>query len=230
MEKPDQNRFEKSRRIVTRSGGILRGEFASCRFQSQIKWEEGIEKDFLALIEFSARVKNVISQPFKAIFVADGNRTSRTPDFLVDMDHERIIVECKPEERLKDPRVIEHLRAAENQFVNHGYRYEVVTDKTIRCGNALRNAKRLLRYRLRPLQQRHEIERIHQCKELLREKHTSLTFSDAVSLLGSETDVFVLIASGLVHIDFQLPITSETIISFDLIKESPDAASFLFTK
>ncbi len=228
MNKSDLTSFQKPRNIVTRSGGILRGEFSSCRYKKQIKWEECIEKDAVALLEFSSHVRDVVSQPFRANFVDDGKSTSRTPDFLVTTFSEKIILECKPKSTLLDPLMKEHLAVAKKHFESFGYRYHIVTDESIRTGHALRNARRLLRYRVRPLQPKHETRRIHLCLDRLQSKFSSLTLSQAANILESEVDAWVLIASGAVHVDFRFPINADTRLFFEPLEENQDASSFLF--
>lgn len=228
MQTLNEDGFKKSRNIVTRSGGILRGEFASCRYAKQIKWEECIEKDAVALLEFSSHVVNVVSQPFRSCFTIAGKTTSRTPDFLIVTKFEKIILECKSKEMLNTPLVAEHLRVAKEHFESIGFRYHIATDESIRSGNALTNARRLLRYRMRPLQPIRESKRIFGCLDIVKQELPTPTFSQAAEILNSETDVYVLIASGVLHIDFRFLIANDSNLFFNPLKENQDASSFLF--
>ncbi len=219
--------FHKSRRIVTRSGEILRGKFGSCRYEKQINWEAGTEQDTVTLMEFSSVILNVTSQPFKSVFELDGEKTSRTPDFLVETELEQILVECKPAEALKDPSVRLHLDQAKIHFENLGYRYYIATDLEIRSGSALKNANFLLPYRMRPMQSERERSRLLNQLIALRTVE-NLTIGSATAIIGDATDVRALMASGYLHFNFHLPICSQTILTFHPLSEKYDAASFLF--
>jgi hypothetical protein len=221
--------FRKSRNILTRSGGIIRGDFASCRYAKQIKWEAGIEEDAVTLIEFSSRILNVTSQPFKSVFTHAGKKTSRTPDFLIETGSEQILLECKPAEKLEDPEVREHLNIAKHHFESLGYRYHIATDLDIRSGWALKNAKFLLQYRMRPLQGAAERTRLLNQLIVIRSL-SNLNIENISNALGGSTDVYALMASGYLHFDFHSPICTNTEISFQQLKEKNDAASFLFVQ
>ncbi|MFZ6654740.1 TnsA endonuclease N-terminal domain-containing protein [Undibacterium sp. TJN19] len=220
--------YSKPRRIVTRSGGILRGIFASTKYKTQIKWEGGIEKDAVAIFEFSHRISNVTSQPFKSTFMHVGKQTSRTPDFLIETDSEKIIVECKPIDWLDDPQMQNHMEIGEQHFESDGYRYFIVTDEMLRRGHALTNARLLLPYRMRHLQRRDETARIHYQLEELKKKFPEPNFSNSVSYLNSEVDVLVMMASGLLYFNFQVEIQDQTELFYAPTLENHDAASFLF--
>lgn len=220
--------YSKPRRIVTRSGGILRGIFPSTKYKTQIKWEGGIEKDAVAIFEFSHRILNVTSQPFRSTFTHEGKQTSRTPDFLLRTNDEKIIVECKPRARLDDPKVRNHMEIGRQHFESEGYRYFIATDVLLRRGHALVNARFLLPYRIRPLQRREETTRILKQLEALKNRFTETNFLNAISYLNSEVDVLVMMASGLLYFDFQNEIQEKTELFYAPTMENHDAASFLF--
>lgn len=224
QQKPD---FRKSRNILTRSGGILRGDFASCRYAKQIKWEAGIEEDAVTLMEFSSRILNVTSQPFKSVFTHDGKKTSRTPDFLIETETEQVLLECKPAAKLKDPEVRDHLNIAKHHFENLGYRYHIATDMDIRSGWALKNAKFLLQYRMRPIQSVAERTRLLNQLIVIRTLN-NFNIASISNALGGSTDLYALIASGYLHFDFHSPICANTEVNFQHLTEKNDAASFLF--
>ncbi len=221
--------YSKPRRIVTRSGGILRGIFASTKYNKQIPWEGCIEKDAVPLFEFSYRILDVTSQPFKSTFMHEGKETSRTPDFLALTCDEKIIVECKPKDRLEDPKVLSHMEIGRQHFESDGYRYVIATNDMLRRGYALVNARHLLPYRIRPLQRKEEIARLLHQLDSLKNKFPQPTFSHAINFLKSEIDVLVMMASGLLFFDFQSEIQEETQLFYTPTQESHDAASFLFS-
>ncbi|MCH8618151.1 TnsA endonuclease N-terminal domain-containing protein [Undibacterium sp. TS12] len=221
--------YSKPRRIVTRSGGILRGIFASTKYCKQIAWEGNIEKDAVVLFEFSHHILDVSSQPFKSTFVHGGKKTSRTPDFLVTTNNEKIIVECKPKDRLDDPKVQAHMEIGKQHFESDGYRYFIATNDLLRHGYALVNARHLLPYRIRPLQRKEEVARILHQLDSLKNKFSEPSFSSAINFLNSGTDVLVMMASGLLFFDFQTEIQEETQLFYKPTLENHDAASFLFS-
>lgn len=220
--------FSKPRNIVTRSGGLLRGVFSSTKYEKQIKWECDIERDIIPIFEFSWRIIDVTSQPFRSSFLSDGDKTSRTPDFLLTTKDEEIIVECKSAKNLARPEIAEHLRLAKVHFEELGYRYFVATDQTIRSGHPLDNARKLLRYRMRQIQNKNETNRIYQQLDAIRMRFTTPNFSQAMECTKSYTDLLVLMASGLIFFDFHTPIQDTTQLSFFPILEVHDAAKFIF--
>ncbi|MBC3932612.1 TnsA endonuclease N-terminal domain-containing protein [Undibacterium curvum] len=220
--------FHKPRNIVTRSGGILRGFFSSQKYNKQIKWEGSIEKDAVALFEFSAGINDVVSQPFRYSFVVNGKKTSRTADFLITTSSENILVECKPKAMLLREEVKLHLKIAKEHFEKLGYRYLIVTDQMLRSGTALANAKKLLPFRIRNIQSHLETHRIHQQLELLKSSFPFTNLREASDHLRSETDVLVMLASGLAFFDFHQAISDSTQISFSQLEKTHDAARFIF--
>lgn len=220
--------FIKPRNIVTRSGGILRGMFSSIKYNKGIKWEGPIEKDIVPIFEFSHLILDAISQPFRSNFVIDGVKTSRTPDFLVFTSEEEILIECKAWRQLQDPTVVNHLKIAREHFESLGYRYFIASDQLIRKGHALNNARELLSYRMRTIQSNEETNRIFRQFNFIKERFAAPTFLEAVQCSKSKTDVFVMMASGLIYFNFQDPIQDNTQLSFSQLPETHDAASFLF--
>lgn len=217
------------RRIVTRSGGILRGVFASTKYYKSINWEGDIEKDVVILFEFSHRIVDVVSQPFKVTFMNEDKQTSRTPDFLVQTIEEKIIVECKSKRSLEDPKVAAHMEIGRKYFEKEGYRYFIATNELLRSGYALANGRFLLPYRIRPMQHQDETARILDQLKSLKNKLSEPNFSSASSYFNSEIDVLVMMASGFLFFNYQVEIQDQTELFFSQQMEDHDAASFLFS-
>lgn len=81
----DQDPSVQPRRIVTRSGKRVRGEFPSRRFQRYMPWESPIEYKAINRLEASWSITDAISQPLTiqvSSLTQDGHRFRLHPRFL----------------------------------------------------------------------------------------------------------------------------------------------------
>lgn len=130
--------------------------------------ESGLEHDFLTLLEYDRRVERYVAQPF-TIHWRDKNGKKRhyTPDVVVKYSSSSIsedpylrttIFEVKPRTVLKEEwlELKPKFRGAIGWAKEYGCRFHLVTEREIRTPY-LRNARFLLDYRSRNLQDRAEL-------------------------------------------------------------------------
>ncbi len=205
-----------ARKIVTRSGSILRGKFPSPKNGRMVGYEQLLEADTLVLLEMSPRVLSFREQP-KRIFYPDGDRTRHyTPDYEVELiDGSRKLIEVKPAKRLRSSdvkhkldRIAEHLERIDEPFL-------ILTDESIRLQPRLQNLKDLLAQA--PLHPPSEDSCRRSMRELARAQVES--FSQAKSTVGSEM-VSALLYRGLLICRLDEAIKPDTRVSIALESEN----------
>lgn len=92
-----------------------------------VVYESRLELARLMLADFDPRVASIAAQPFHMTGPAAGQAQRRhVPDFLlVDRDGLVVVVNVKPAERVKDPKVAAALGWAGEAFAARGWRHEV---------------------------------------------------------------------------------------------------------
>lgn len=137
-----------ARRVVTPSGGIVRGKFPSLKNNRMVRYEGLIEADAVISFELNPAIIHYREQPYKVKYPRDGKLRTYTPDFeLLLSNGETLLVEIKHSE---------FMRRLENKT-----KYQVIadwlqferTDYTIITEQELRVEPRLgnLRYIYRQL-------------------------------------------------------------------------------
>lgn len=118
------------------------------------RFESSLERDFYVLLEFDLKVRRWEPQPVR-IPVGDGH-PSYVPDVLVtylDFDvwpqtERTVLYEVKHREELRDNwhRWKARFKAARRYAKERGWSFQIITDREIRTGGLLWNAKFLLPY------------------------------------------------------------------------------------
>lgn len=130
---PSRNAHQRSREVISPSGGIMRSKFPSRKNGRLVHCEGMLELDAAHLFEIHPRVACYREQPAVVMF-PDGGRLRRyTPDFEVDLVSGKTIrVEVKPESSMLDAEVrhklamvTAHMRRQDDPFV-------VLTDVELR--------------------------------------------------------------------------------------------------
>ncbi|MFT3929283.1 MAG: TnsA endonuclease N-terminal domain-containing protein [Spongiibacteraceae bacterium] len=164
-----------------------------------------LERDAMMLCHFCSRIASFTSQPLTLTYSGTDKDIEATPDLEVNyIDNSSELLEIKYADELEKPGLKDKYRNIQTQFAHMGRRYRIITDKQIRRDpNKLRNFRRLLGYRLdeSPLP---EIDWLPANKPF--------GIRDLAEKLGSEGDVYRLLARQELYCDFSRLITLETIV------------------
>ncbi|HEY1682170.1 MAG TPA: TnsA endonuclease N-terminal domain-containing protein [Candidatus Tumulicola sp.] len=130
------------------------GHHASHKTGRSHAFESTLERDFITLVEFDPTVHDYDEQPVRIAFRGrDGRRHYHVPDFLVHFDQERLPgqrsrlyqVKYDAELRAKWRDFKPALLAASRYAKEHGWEFQIITDRHIRT-TYLSNARFLLPY------------------------------------------------------------------------------------
>ena len=84
-------------RKVSNRGGNVVGRFPSLKMGRMIAFESLLERDFIYLLDYNARVEWFEEQPLMIEYVEADRPLHYTPDFQVLEAGQCVLVECKPE-------------------------------------------------------------------------------------------------------------------------------------
>lgn len=203
------NQKIRSREPVGRSFGSVRGKFPSQKMGRMIQWESQLERDAVHLFEFSPGVLAYREQPFKTHYTLAGRTRRYTPDFeLILANEERLLIEVKPEEKLRDDEERRRFERIREHFFEHGRSFRILTDIQIRQPELLYNLRMMMRYRSKPLTQFQQLR----FAERLTSRET-ISFDEVRILCGSCEAVWMLINEGLLICDLNVVVGIDTIFS-----------------
>lgn len=110
--------------------------------------EHNVERDFVRVIDFDPRVKNIRQQPHRLTFIFAGTRIQYTPDFALETADGDIIVEVKTRSEYRAKlRVRERLTQVRCVYESIGIPFYIAFDDTIRVEPRFSNIDEILRYR-----------------------------------------------------------------------------------
>lgn len=133
-------------RKVSNRGGNIIGYFPSLTMKRMIAFESTIERDKITLADFDPNVLTIEEQPLAIPYEHKKKTVTYTPDFFLQMQGMRILVECKPATLVDTEDNQRKFRAARIWCAEHGYEFQVVTDEQLRSGCRLTNVKKLTQY------------------------------------------------------------------------------------
>jgi hypothetical protein len=84
-------------RKVSNRGGNIVGRFPSLKMGRMIAFESLLERDFIYLLDYEARVARFEEQPLTIEYQHEGQLRHYTPDFQLLEAGRSVLVECKPE-------------------------------------------------------------------------------------------------------------------------------------
>lgn len=206
MSKNRSNLNIRAREPITRSRGIVRGQFPSYKMNRMIAWESQLERRACYLFEFSSGVKSFREQPttFKVPFY---DRVRRyTPDFeLILAMGEIVYVEIKPANKLEDKEVLVFYNNISIQLNRQGYQFIVITDNELK--NPIQEKNLVI---LRSFQQQilSDFE-MQQTLNWLANREKPTYFKELISYLNSSRKAYALIAKGIVSVNLNQPISEE---------------------
>lgn len=212
----------RAREPITRSRGIVRGQFPSFKMNRMVAWESQLERRACYLFEFSKGVKSFREQPI-TFRVPFSDKVKRyTPDFeLILNTGEIVYVEIKPENKLQDLEKLSFYNSVSIQLNREGYQFIVITDKELINPIRERNLIILRAYQQQSLSQ-YEIE---QTINWFKQRAKPIYLKELMTFLGSIHKPYTFIAQGLISTDLNNPFSEDTII--DYLKED-DHESYLF--
>lgn len=198
--------FSPVRRVVTRSGKKIRGNFASFKMGAMVPWESPIEADAIRLFEFNPGVVSYCSQPSHEVYYdTDGNAHGFVPDFRVDFHRGGSIwVEIKSDADVEYPPTARTLGLKALALKEQGRRYRVLSAKQIghqpRSDNIIL-LERCSKARLSP-------ETVESLQTI--DHHGTFAVRELVSIVGNERAVYRCIAYGCLRTDLLSPLTLES--------------------
>jgi len=127
--------------------GARRGVYQSRKTNSSQHHESFLEKMAFVRMEADPRVSAYFAQLFTLQYVDKGEARESTPDILVEMDTDKVVVEVKPRSELKKAEVARKLAITRHLLAQLGKKYIVLTDEQIYSEPALENSLIISRYR-----------------------------------------------------------------------------------
>lgn len=126
----------------------LTGNFYSVKENKIVNFESSLERDYIHLLEFDNNVYRYFEQPIKIYY---GNQRYYVPDFFVKFHSSGFkdeLVEVKYSNDLEEnaEKYYEKFEAARNFCNDNNITFKIITEKEIRGGFKLHNAKFLLGY------------------------------------------------------------------------------------
>ena len=214
-QQPAGDVYTKARKVVRPTGTMMRGLFPSRKNGRMMEFEGLLERDAMILFETSSKIVRYREQPIK-IRYPDGNRLRLyTPDFeLVLCTGEIILVEIKHHSSLKNDELRHKLDCISRYFLGLHQPFLTLTDQAIRQQPRLANLYQVCK----------DLPRIWPTEAALRSRYIQyqslfpMSYKQANhTLSASQISLSSLIVSGLVTLDIQQPIETDTQIQ--IIKE-----------
>jgi len=203
-----QPKAERAREPVTRSRGLVRGQFPSTKMNRMIAWESQLEQKACYHFEYSPAVVEFREQPVTIQFPYKNGLSRYTPDFQLTLYNGEIIyVEIKPLSKLCSPEILERLQLANQFLAEKGYKFIVITDEELNYPTRIRNLSILRPY----LRLEIPVHISQQANAWLA--HTSNpTFNALVDFLDSRTTAFVLLAQLQIRFDLDKPLINSSLL------------------
>jgi hypothetical protein len=199
------------RRVISRSPGRVVYKFPSIKLGKTVYCESGPELDYAYLLDPDQSVIFFQEQPGKIKYYLNGKLHKYTPDFLVIRPNKKQIVEVKPASKASAEKYKILFRIIEAICLEAGYEFIVVTDEEIRAGARLSNIKALWKYGRTLITPRHHIS----CQEFFTQ-NPSATLGELFAFFACRGEgrgvVFSLLYWGVVGIDIDLPLTTQSLV------------------
>jgi hypothetical protein len=138
-------------RKATNRGKNIIGHYPSLRMGRMINFESLIERDFICLLDFEAKVQSFEEQPLAIEFLHLGKQHKYTPDFHVIFAERDLLFECKPSQFVDTPENQLKFAAARSWCEERKWFFEIVTDKQLSANWRVRNIKLLTRFARYPV-------------------------------------------------------------------------------
>lgn len=195
------------REPITRSRGLVRGQFPSKKMSRMIAWESQLERRACYLFEFSSAIKSFREQPITFTLKIGDKIKKYTPDFELMFTNNQIwYVEVKPFSKLSSLENQQRYQAASSQLRKIDYKFIVLTEKELINPILEHNLLILRSY----LNEDISLNTIFEAKKRLQ--------AESTITLGQLKEIFAptismgLIAQGFISTNFFVPISSDSIL------------------
>lgn len=196
--------IQRVREPVRPTCGRVVGYLASNKNNRMIAWESQLEKKACLLFEFSKVVKTYKEQPIQIHYPFGNELRQYTPDFELRLvTGEKLYVEVKPSKVLSDSRLLSSLQAIDDYFSTKGYHFIVLTEEELNQPQRQKTLSFLKPYLAIKCPRTLQIEVTSWLKN---RAHANL--KQLVHYIGSKNIAYSLIATGLVCIDLDDPLTT----------------------
>jgi hypothetical protein len=138
-------------RKATNHGKNIIGHFPSIKMGRMINFESLIERDFICLLDFDAKVQFFEEQPLAIEYLHQSKQHKYTPDFHIVFAGQNILCECKPCQFVDKPENQIKFVAARYWCDERNWLFKVVTDKHLSANWRVRNIKLLTRFSRYPI-------------------------------------------------------------------------------
>ena len=137
----------RAREPVTRSRGLVRGQFPSTKTGQMVAWESQLEEKACYLFEFCPAIAAFRDQPIKIEFPFGAKICTYTPDFELMFTNGQICyIEIKPLEKLFHPEKNDRFRCIANAFAASAQPFLVLTEEDLPDKQRVRNLNILRSY------------------------------------------------------------------------------------
>lgn len=219
-----QPKAELAREPVTRSRGLVRGQFPSTKMKRMVAWESQLEQRACFHFEFSPVVNAFREQPQTLYLPASKGMFRYTPDFELTLNNGEICyAEIKPLSKLFTPKVLERLQVANQFLAEKGYHFIVLTEDELNFPNRIRNFSILrpyLRYEIPP--------QISEQAKALVDQACTPTLEALSRFIGLQSTTFALLAQLHIGFDFDKPLENTTQLFTPVIGDHHETCFFAY--
>lgn len=203
---------QRSRKVISPSGGIMRGKFPSRKNGRMVHHEGLLELDAIYLLEASPHVAGYREQP-TTITYPDGDRIRRyTPDFEVTLSSGELIwVEIKPSIYLHQTETQHKLKQVSEHLKRRGQFLLILTEEVLRKEPRQANVRTIF-HRAKPIRPSHE-----EAHATLVQTSPTLPASiqQTTEILEKQgVDPYSLLMAGLLRCDLNTVLTPSTQITY----------------
>lgn len=191
------------RKVVTRRGRHIRGDFPSKKLNRMVVWESPLEKDALLLIELSPGVISYQEQPEEVVYWNGEVMCRYVPDVRVNLcDETSLLIEVKPADELKRPVVKAKYTWIARHLQEQGERFLILTEQEIYQEPQFSNLRQLRHW------YNHPPENLPSAKEVAAklQGHDHACLQECLDMFGPGV-AYALIAIGLLVADMSLVLT-----------------------
>jgi hypothetical protein len=185
------------------------GKFVSFKMQKTVIWKSMLEFDYIHLLELDSQVQQYENCDFKLVYSFGEQEHTLHPNFVVQRDEKSYLsyllaINQKTEDQKQQ------LRFLINLCKEKRYNLEVVQEEEIRRQPRLSNAKIIIKYATKSLED--PLPRLL-CYRLFKDKR--IISLDELEVFfkhnsASKRDIFRLIYHGILSIDINRPIDAES--------------------
>ncbi len=197
------------RNPVTRSRGLVRGQFPSTKSKRMVAWESQLEERACYLFEFTRTVQSFREQPVTVEYIFEGKVRTYIPDFEVTCRNGLVCyIEIKPLQKLQSSEERYRFDCIAQTLNRDGCAWHALTETELPSPHSLHTLK-LLRTYLRCLIPPTTIQK---AQKWLSQTNAP-TFAMFAIYLDSSSIALALIAQGFAFIDLNQLLLDSTLVT-----------------